>query len=97
MNRPKTDDDRKFEEIKQYVEALKLQLDAVHQHSHGLVEKVKDMAQALYQFGMAFTLLGEAGTSFGTAVARVIDEIPADCPSYASWLGFFRSVGAHNS
>mmetsp|Transcript_13507 Transcript_13507/g.26046 ORF Transcript_13507/g.26046 Transcript_13507/m.26046 type:complete len:520 (-) Transcript_13507:68-1627(-) len=72
VQRPRTDDDAKFDELKEYVNALEPQMNAVHKHTHGLVEKNKEMAQALFDFGLAFTLLGQAeGDALGDAMQQL--------------------------
>ena len=70
--RAKTEDDVRFDEIRAYVTSLEPQMVAVHKHVHGLVDKGKDMAQALFDFGLAFTLLGQAESDgLGEAMAQL--------------------------
>jgi len=72
INKPKSEEDGKFDELKQYVNALDPQIKAVHNHSHALVERNKEMAQALFDFGQAFTLLGQAeGDNLGDAMQQL--------------------------
>jgi len=72
VNRPKTEDDLRFDEVKQYINSLEPQLVAVHKHTHGLVEKGREMAQALFDFGLAFTLLGQAEAgALGDAMSKL--------------------------
>uniref|UniRef100_A0A7S2WCE5 PX domain-containing protein n=1 Tax=Mucochytrium quahogii TaxID=96639 RepID=A0A7S2WCE5_9STRA len=69
---PKTEEDVKFDEARMYIDSLEPQINNVHKHTHTLVEKGKDMAQALFDFGLAFTLLGQAeADALGDAMAQL--------------------------
>eukprot|EP00514_Thraustochytrium_sp_LLF1b_P004083 CAMPEP_0184516876 /NCGR_PEP_ID=MMETSP0198_2-20121128/5261_1 /TAXON_ID=1112570 /ORGANISM="Thraustochytrium sp., Strain LLF1b" /LENGTH=557 /DNA_ID=CAMNT_0026907223 /DNA_START=287 /DNA_END=1960 /DNA_ORIENTATION=- len=71
-HRPPIQGDEEFEDIKRYVGALEPQIAAVHTHSKALVEKEKETAQALFDFGLAFTLLGQAETdALGDAMTQL--------------------------
>ena len=44
----------------QYVESLEPQVGNVHKHTQGLVRRSRDLANGLFEFGLAFTLLGQS-------------------------------------
>ena len=56
----KTPEDVQFDEVVQYVEALEPQVGNVHKHTQGLVRRSRDLANGLFEFGLAFTLLGQS-------------------------------------
>ena len=56
----KTPEDAAFDEVVQYVEALEPQVGNVHKHTQGLVRRSRDLANGLFEFGLAFTLLGQS-------------------------------------
>lgn len=59
---PKTEADMKFNEMCTYVDALLPQLEHVSKHLEGLLKHHREYATSLEQFGLAFTLLGQAET-----------------------------------
>eukprot|EP00518_Triparma_eleuthera_P005059 CAMPEP_0182465218 /NCGR_PEP_ID=MMETSP1319-20130603/9062_1 /TAXON_ID=172717 /ORGANISM="Bolidomonas pacifica, Strain RCC208" /LENGTH=391 /DNA_ID=CAMNT_0024664911 /DNA_START=24 /DNA_END=1195 /DNA_ORIENTATION=- len=68
----KTDDDDKFAEIAVYVDTLENQMKTVIKHTQSLVKKGKETANGLYEFGLAFTLLGHSeSSSLGAALTQV--------------------------
>jgi len=71
-DRPKTEEDIKFDQAKHYINSLDPQIHALNKHTHGLVEQGRSMAQALFDFGLAFTLLGQAeADALGDAMAQL--------------------------
>mmetsp|Transcript_6314 Transcript_6314/g.7959 ORF Transcript_6314/g.7959 Transcript_6314/m.7959 type:complete len:433 (+) Transcript_6314:299-1597(+) len=71
-DRPKTEEDEKFEQIAKYINGLEPQTAAVHKHAHGLVKRSRDMVQSLYNVGVAFTLLGQTESgSLGSALGQL--------------------------
>lgn len=70
--RPKTEDDEKFEEICKYINSIEPQTAAVHKHTEGLVKRNREMSQSLYQVGNAFTLLSKSEPgSLGLALGEL--------------------------
>ena len=64
--------DLKFEEILQYVTHLETQMSGVSKHTAALVKHNRAMANALFEFGQAFTWLGQSeGDSLGSALTQV--------------------------
>lgn len=56
----KSPDDDLFEEIQRYVNGLDNQMRNVSQQASGLVRKGKEIANGLFEFGLAFNLLGQS-------------------------------------
>ncbi len=68
----KSDDDDKFEEINLYITTLESQMKNVVQHTSSLVKKGKETANGLFEFGLAFTLLGQSETdALGGALTQM--------------------------
>lgn len=62
-------DDELFEEIQRYIHGLDTQMKSVTQQASGLVRKSKEIANGLFEFGLAFNLLGQSeADSLGTAL-----------------------------
>eukprot|EP00571_Detonula_confervacea_P017807 CAMPEP_0172298356 /NCGR_PEP_ID=MMETSP1058-20130122/1053_1 /TAXON_ID=83371 /ORGANISM="Detonula confervacea, Strain CCMP 353" /LENGTH=523 /DNA_ID=CAMNT_0013007625 /DNA_START=124 /DNA_END=1695 /DNA_ORIENTATION=- len=53
-------DDDLFDEIERYIEALFIQMKRVSNQSSGLVRKSKEIANGLFEFGLAFHQLGQS-------------------------------------
>ena len=53
-------DDDLFDEIERYVEALAVQMKRVSNQASGLVRKSKEIANGLFEFGLAFHQLGQS-------------------------------------
>merc|ERR1712176_995012 len=53
-------DDDLFEEIHRYVHGLDVQMKNVSTQASGLVRKGKEIANGLFEFGLAFNLLGQS-------------------------------------
>jgi sorting nexin-1/2 len=65
-------DDDLFEEIQRYVHGLDTQMRNVSQQASGLVRKGKEIANGLFEFGLAFNLLGQSeGDVLGDALTRM--------------------------
>ena len=65
-------DDDLFEEIQRYVGGLDNQMKNVSQQASGLVRKGKEIANGLFEFGLAFNLLGQSeGDALGDALTRM--------------------------
>jgi sorting nexin-1/2 len=58
--RPKTDDDMLFDEVVSYVNGLTPQLANVQKHTSNMVLSGKELSSALFEFGEAFKVLGNA-------------------------------------
>ena len=58
--RPKTDDDMLFDEVVSYVNGLAPQLANVQKHTSNMVLSGKELSSALFEFGEAFKVLGNA-------------------------------------
>lgn len=56
----KSPDDDLFEEIQRYVNGLDSQMRNVSHQASGLVRKGKEIANGLFEFGLAFNLLGQS-------------------------------------
>jgi sorting nexin-1/2 len=65
-------DDDLFEEIHRYVHGLDMQMKNVSQQATGLVRKGKEIANGLFEFGLAFNLLGQSeADALGDALGKV--------------------------
>lgn len=65
-------DDDLFEEIERYVNNLDAQMRNVSMQASGLVRKGKEIANGLFEFGLAFNLLGQSeADALGDALGRV--------------------------
>lgn len=65
-------DDDLFEEIHRYVHGLDTQMKNVSQQASGLVRKGKEIANGLFEFGLAFNLLGQSeADALGDALGKV--------------------------
>lgn len=64
--------DLKFEEILQYITHLETQMSSVSKHTTTLVKHNRVMANALFEFGQAFTWLGQSeGDALGAALTQM--------------------------
>ena len=65
-------DDDLFEEIQRYIHGLDTQMRNVSQQASGLVRKGKEIANGLFEFGLAFNLLGQSeGDALGDALGKM--------------------------
>eukprot|EP00934_Nitzschia_sp_Nitz4_P008621 Nitzschia sp. Nitz4//scaffold54_size114964//78474//80204//NITZ4_003859-RA/size114964-augustus-gene-0.8-mRNA-1//1//CDS//3329554375//8611//frame0 len=65
-------DDQLFEEIQRYVHGLDTQMKNVSTQASGLVRKGKEMANGLFEFGLAFNLLGQSeADALGEALCKL--------------------------
>ncbi|KAL9186821.1 hypothetical protein ACHAXT_010541 [Thalassiosira profunda] len=65
-------DDDLFDEIERYVEALAIQMKRVSNQSSGLVRKSKEIANGMFEFGLAFHQLGQSeGEELGAKLQLV--------------------------
>lgn len=65
-------DDDLFEEIHRYVSTLDKQMTNVTQQASGLVRKSKEIANGLFEFGLAFNLLGQSeADALGAALSEM--------------------------
>ena len=65
-------DDDLFDEIERYIEALAIQLKRVSNQASGLVRKSKEIANGLFEFGLAFHQLGQSeGEELGAKLQLV--------------------------
>lgn len=68
----KSPDDDLFEEIQRYVHNLDTQMKTVSQQASALVRKGKEIANGLFEFGLAFNLLGQTeADALGTALVSM--------------------------
>lgn len=68
----KSPDDDLFEEIHKYVSGLDSQMRNVSQQATGLVRKGKEIANGLFEFGLAFNLLGQSeADALGDALGKM--------------------------
>mmetsp|Transcript_37333 Transcript_37333/g.52703 ORF Transcript_37333/g.52703 Transcript_37333/m.52703 type:complete len:467 (+) Transcript_37333:81-1481(+) len=65
-------DDDLFEEIQRYVHGLDTQMRNVSSQATGLVRKGKEIANGLFEFGLAFNLLGQSeADALGDALSKM--------------------------
>jgi sorting nexin-1/2 len=65
-------DDDLFEEIERYVHNLDMQMRGVSQQASSLVRKGKEIANGLFEFGLAFNLLGQSESDgLGQALGKM--------------------------
>lgn len=68
----KSPDDDLFEEIHRYISGLDSQMKNVSQQATGLVRKGKEIANGLFEFGLAFNLLGQSeADALGDALGKM--------------------------
>lgn len=68
----KSPDDELFEEIQRYVHGLDTQMKNVSTQASGLVRKGKEIANGLFEFGLAFNLLGQSeADALGDALCKL--------------------------
>ena len=51
--------DEKIEEVKAYIHSLEVQMGNVAKHTSGLMNRNRELSTGLFEFGLAFTLLGQ--------------------------------------
>ena len=80
-------DDDLFDEIERYIESLSIQMKRVSNQSSGLVRKSKEIANGLFEFGLAFHQLGQSeGETLGKKlqlVGSTADTLSALSAQYA--------------
>lgn len=65
-------DDDLFYDIERYIDGLEKQMKSVQQQASALVKKGKETANGLFEFGLAFTLLGQSeADALGAALGKV--------------------------
>eukprot|EP00559_Dactyliosolen_fragilissimus_P001114 CAMPEP_0184862294 /NCGR_PEP_ID=MMETSP0580-20130426/6769_1 /TAXON_ID=1118495 /ORGANISM="Dactyliosolen fragilissimus" /LENGTH=562 /DNA_ID=CAMNT_0027360081 /DNA_START=119 /DNA_END=1807 /DNA_ORIENTATION=+ len=65
-------DDDLFEEIERYIESLEKQMKNISNQASSLVRKGREMANGLFEFGHAFTLLGQSEVdALGSALTQM--------------------------
>mmetsp|Transcript_43627 Transcript_43627/g.118585 ORF Transcript_43627/g.118585 Transcript_43627/m.118585 type:complete len:442 (-) Transcript_43627:338-1663(-) len=62
LEQVKSDQDITFDEIATYVQNLEAQMQNVAKHTAAIVKRGRELAQGLFEFGLAFTLLGQHET-----------------------------------
>jgi len=68
----KSPDDELFEEVQRYIHGLDTQMKNVSTQASGLVRKGKEMANGLFEFGLAFNLLGQSeADALGDALCQL--------------------------
>lgn len=68
----KSPDDDLFDEIQRYIHGLDVQMKSVTQQATSLTRKSKEVANGLFEFGLAFNLLGQTeADALGTALTTV--------------------------
>jgi sorting nexin-1/2 len=68
----KSPDDELFEEIQRYIHGLDTQMKNVSTQATGLVRKGKEIANGLFEFGLAFNLLGQSeADALGGALCKL--------------------------
>ena len=56
----KTAEDLEFEAVSSYIDGLEPHMQAVFKQAQGLVQRKQELGNSLFEFGQAFTLLGQA-------------------------------------
>ena len=70
--REPTEEDAKFVEASKYIQGFEPQIQNVHKHTQGLIKRSREMANGLFEFGLAFTLLGQSeADSLGNALTQL--------------------------
>jgi len=68
----KSPDDELFEEVQRYIYGLDTQMKNVSTQASGLVRKGKEMSNGLFEFGLAFNLLGQSeADALGDALCKL--------------------------
>ncbi|OQR93272.1 sorting nexin [Thraustotheca clavata] len=69
----KTNADIQVEDISAYIDALEPIIQGLAKHAHGLTKRAREIADGLFEFGVALTLLGQAeeNQSLQTALCHV--------------------------
>jgi len=68
----KSPDDELFEEVQRYIHGLDTQMKNVSSQASGLVRKGKEMSNGLFEFGLAFNLLGQSeADALGNALCKL--------------------------
>lgn len=60
VNLEKTPADAEVEDMMAYIDALEPIMNGLHKHAHGLTKRAREIADGLFEFGVAFTLLGKS-------------------------------------
>ncbi|KAJ8602356.1 hypothetical protein CTAYLR_004244 [Chrysophaeum taylorii] len=64
--------DEKIEEVVAYINNLEVQMGNVAKHTSGLMKRNRELANGLFEFGLAFTLLGQMETDpLSTALTKL--------------------------
>ena len=64
--------DEKIEEVKAYIHSLEVQMGNVAKHTSGLMNRNRELSTGLFEFGLAFTLLGQTETDpLSTALTKL--------------------------
>lgn len=75
---PRSPDDDLFDEIERYVHGLDAQMKNVAGQASGLVRKGKEIANGMFEFGLAFSLLGQSeADGLGVSLAKMGDAADA--------------------
>lgn len=74
-------DDDLFDEIERYIESLSIQMKRVSNQSTGLVRKSKEIANGLFEFGLAFHQLGQ---SEGEALGKKLQLVGSTADTLSS-------------
>ena len=69
---PKTPEDKVFEDHCHYIDSLLPQMERVHKHARQLLENQSTHANCLFEFGLAFTLLGQSeADALGSSLSQL--------------------------
>eukprot|EP00949_MAST-11_sp_MAST-11-sp1_P002936 g2936.t1 len=64
-SREKTEADRRFDALQEYVGSLETQLTQVATHTSGMIRRSQELGQALFDFGLAFVQVGKTEEKAG--------------------------------
>ena len=71
-SKDKSPADEKIDEVVQYINNLEAQMGNVAKHTTGLMKRNRELANGLFEFGLAFTLLGQMETDpLATALTKL--------------------------
>lgn len=59
-NLPKSAADQQVDEMMAYIDGLEPIMTGLHKHAHGLTKRAREIADGLFEFGVALTLLGKS-------------------------------------
>eukprot|EP00753_Platysulcus_tardus_P002756 PLAT11868.1.p1 GENE.PLAT11868.1~~PLAT11868.1.p1 ORF type:complete len:451 (+),score=225.38 PLAT11868.1:33-1385(+) len=69
---PDTPEEAAFSDIRSYIDGLEPEMSRVHRHTQALIKRGREMGTGLFEFGLAFSLLGQSESAeLGNALAEM--------------------------